>query len=166
MHNNIGDQPEVPQAIGGIVTNQLRSRSGINAEGAGNFGQSGYNKTLEGLRPNLDLLLDPDTAKYAQTLGNVARYAQEFPKGHFISTANTAPALQSYLTEAAKNAAETGTNIAFKGVPVGTVIRKVSQAVSGSKAQAARQAATEQALAPGAGSGVPLSDLLSRGANR
>ena len=166
LHNNIGEQPEAQQAVSGIVANQLRARSGINADGQGNFSQGGYNKTLESLRPNLDLLLDPNTAKYAQTFGNVARYAQEFPKGHFISTANTAPAMQSYLTEAAKNAAETGTNMAFKGVPVGTVIRKVSQAVSGSKAQAARQAATERALAPGAGSGVALSDLLGQGANR
>jgi hypothetical protein len=157
LQDNIGDQPPVRQALGGITTNQLRARANIDAQGNGNFAQSGYNKTLERLRPNLDLLVDQPTANHLNTLGNVARYTQFQPKGNWVNSSNTAVTAQGLLTNKMAGVAEHGANYLAGGVPVGSAVRFVTKTMGASKAAAARQAATTKALAPFAGSGAPAS---------
>jgi hypothetical protein len=164
MQNTIGDQPQVSQALGGITLNQLRDKAGISSSGNGNFTQSGFNKTLDSLRPNLDLLTSQPVADKLGTLGNVSRYAQFQPKGSWVNNSNTAVTAHGLLAKTAAKAAEHGTNMLFHGVPVGTLARGGLDIFQGGRAAAARQAATARSLSPGAGVGLPqnLWDAISQ----
>lgn len=140
---NVGEVPDANQAIAGGTFNYLKQRAGIIGENNGNFAQAGFNKALEGIKPHLDLLLDPDTSQQLKTLGNVARYSSAQPKGSWFNNSGSAVTL---MGEHAANMAEGAANYAAKGLPVGTVARKLLSSRS-------RRAETEAALAPGAGVG-------------
>lgn len=140
LKQNLSTDPLAGQAVASGVINHLKQRAGIIGD-EGNFSQAGFNKAVESVRPKLDLILDPQSKKQVETLGNVARYTQAQPTGSFVNTSNTATALMS---AGAKNALEGATNVAFKGVPVGTGIRKYLTHRSQSKF-------LQQAMEPGAG---------------
>lgn len=145
MASNLADDPLASQRIAASLVDHVRGQSGLDLRtNAGNVAQSGMNKAIAHINPKLDAALGPEAAGQARTLGNVARYTQEEPRGSYVNNSNTAVVL-------AKGAAEHATNAAFHGVPVGTVVRKVGSFLGD-------RAATKRALAPNAG--VKLRDLL------
>lgn len=119
MKTNLAHDPVAQQALAAGTMDHLKN----NALHAGeNFSQAGYNKALEALRPKLGIIFEPAERQNLETLGKVARYTQAQPRGSFVNTSNTATAL---MAEHAKAAVEGATNVAFKGVPVGTWLRRV-----------------------------------------
>lgn len=137
---NLAEDPTAQQAAASGVINHLKQRAGVIGD-EGNFSQAGYNKALESIRPKLDLVMKPEQKKQVETLGNVARYTQAQPRGSFVNTSNTATSL---MAEGAKSALEGATNVAFKGVPVGSWARKYL-------AKRAMDKELQQTLEPGAG---------------
>lgn len=144
MRQNLADNPTALQTLGVATIDHLRSAARIADNGSGNFTQAGYNKALQNLAPKIGSLVDPKTAETLQNLGDVARYTQFQPRGSFVNNSNT------FVSQAAKyggGALEHGTNMAFKGIPVGTIVRGAAQKFSTNKL-------AQQALAPGAGLGL------------
>ncbi len=141
MKDNLSHDSTAVQTLGVATLDHLKKAAGLNEAGEGNFTQAGFNKNLEALGPRLPSLLDPKTIEDLSTLGNVAKYTQFQPRGAAVNNSNTFVAMAG---EHAKSAAEGAVNVAFKGVPVGTWVRKGLQ----SRADSATTAA---ALKPGAG---------------
>jgi len=174
LQDNIGDNPEVKQALAGGTVNFLKQRAGITGENNGNLSQAGYNRALQSVRPKLDLLADQSTVDHLNTLGDVARYTQFQPRGKSFNNSGTEVVRQGEVRQAvgglAAGTAEHATNAAAMshGIPiaVGSIVRKISGARSEARAaaaeSAARQAETARALAPGAGIGGrrSLSELM------
>ncbi len=155
MRDNLQHDPQALQAMGVTVVDHLRNAAGIDANGNGVFGQARFNKQLNALRPKLDSFLEPEHIENLQALGDVARNVKEFPPGHSVNTSNTFTAAAG---EHAAGALEGVVNVAAKGLPVGTVGRKLLQG------RAARKAA-EASLGEGAGltyRPTKLSDLAKR----
>ena len=146
MKVNLSHDPVAQQAMTAGTLDFLKERAGI-LDNQGNFSQSGFNRGLEKIRPKLSIIFEPETANQVQTLGNVARYTQAQPRGSFVNNSNTLTAL---LSSGAKSAAEGATNVAFKGVPVGTWTRTIL----GNRATAKT---VNQSLKPGAG--ILLKDI-------
>lgn len=155
MRENLQHDPQALQAMGVTVVDHLRNAAGIDHNGNGAFGQSRYNKQLNALRPKLDSLLDSEHIDQLQSLGDTARDIKEFPAGHSVNTSNTFTAAAG---DHAANALEGVVNVAAKGLPVGTVGRKLLQG------RAAKKAA-EASLGQGAGltyRPTRLSDLAKK----
>lgn len=119
MKANLSHDPVAQQALAAGTVDHVK---GSALRGGENFSQAGYNKALEALRPKLGVIFEPGERQNLETLGKVARYTQAQPRGSFVNVSNTATAM---IAEHAKAAAEGATNVAFKGVPVGTWIRRV-----------------------------------------
>lgn len=149
MKQNLGDNDTAMQTIGVSALDHLRDQARIDPQGNGNFAAAGYNKALQAISPKIQSLVDPQTAESLQALGNVSRYVKGQPAGSFVNNSNTFTALAG---EHVKSAIEGAANVATKGVPVATWIRRAAQ----SRAAAAQ---TRDALAPGAGL-TKLSDLM------
>ena len=147
--NKLSNDKEAKQTIAASVIDHLKSSGGIDSRtGSGNLRQSGYNKALTNLSPKIDLLVDKPTADLLHQIGNVARYTQFQPHGSFVSTSGTAPAMLA----AAATTAEHTANIAAKGIPVGTAVRKAAEYFGAKKA-------SEKALTPlGKGSVEKISE--------
>jgi hypothetical protein len=141
MRQNLADDPTALQTLGVATIDHLRNAANIADNGSGNFAQAGFNKALQNIQPKLGSLVDPKTAETLQNLGDVARYTQFQPRGSFVNNSNTLVAAAAKYGGAAL---EHGVNIAFKGIPVGTVGRGIIQHLSTAKV-------AQQALAPGAG---------------
>lgn len=141
MRQNLADNPTALQTLGVATIDHLRSAARIADNGSGNFAQAGYNKALQNLAPKIGSLVDPKTVETLQNLGDVARYTQAQPRGSFVNNSNTAVAS---IARYGSGALEHGTNMAFKGIPVGTMVRGAAQKFSTTKL-------AQQALAPGAG---------------
>lgn len=142
MRQNLADNPVATQTMGVATLDHLRSAAGIDPMGNGNFTQAGFNKALTALDPKLQSLVDPKTAEHLSTLGNVARYTQNQPRGSFVNNSNT---LVGALASHAAGAAEKAGNIAGGGlIPLGTMARE-------SLAKRVAAKATTKSLAPGAG---------------
>jgi hypothetical protein len=122
MRANLGHDPVATQTMGVAALDHLRRISDPN--GSGYFGQANFNRHLQALDPKLGSLLDRNTIEQLETLGNVSRYTQAQPRGSFVNNSNT---LVGALAEHAANAAEGVANVAAKGIPVGTITRKVLQ---------------------------------------
>lgn len=120
MRENLAHDPNATQTMGVAALDHLRKVSDPN--GSGYFGQAGFNRHLQALDPKLGSLLDRNTAEQLETLGNVARYTQVQPKGSFVNNSNT---LVGALADHAAHAAEGVVNVATKGIPVGTIARKM-----------------------------------------
>jgi hypothetical protein len=141
MRQNLADNPTALQTLGVATLDNLRGAAGIAPDGSGNFTQAGYNKALQNLSPKIASLVDPKTAETLQNLGDVARYTQFQPRGSFVNNSNT------MVAQAAKyggGALEHGVNMAFHGLPLGTIGRGALTHLSSGKF------ASEE-LAPGAG---------------
>ncbi len=122
--NNLKDYPEAQQAIKAGIIDHLKERANI-VDNKGNFGQAGYNKSLQTLKPKLDIIFKPEEIKQLQALGNTARITQFFPKGSFVNTSNT---LVGSLASSAKKGAEGAVNYLAHGIPVGSYIgKKISE---------------------------------------
>ncbi len=143
MRAMIGDDETARQTMAVAALDHLRKSAGIDPMGNGNFTQAGFNKALVALDPKLQSLVDPQTAEHLSTLGNVARYTQNQPRGSYVNNSNT---LVGTLAEQGKSLAEGAANTFIGGrvVPVGTMIRQAAQKRAAEKAAA-------RALAPGAG---------------
>jgi hypothetical protein len=144
MRERLAANPIAAQTIAAGTLDQLAKQ--LKADQAtGKFSQHGYNEGLKAIAPKLDSLLDAEAAHQAQALGRVAKAAQTDVRGAYVNSSNSATAL---MAEGVKTTAEHGTNWAFGGVPVGTVVRKAggyaSDALGASKA-------AKKATAPGAG---------------
>lgn len=103
MQEFLKDVPQARENIAAGSLNYLKSRAGI-VNDNGNFSQAGYNKALDQLRPKLDYLFDPVTAQQAQTLGNVARYTIQQPRGSYFNNSNTFVAAAKEMGMGALNA--------------------------------------------------------------
>ena len=91
-------------------------------DASGNFITSKFAKHINNLDLNGKLV--PLFGENANTLLDIAeasRIVGARPKGSFVNESNT---LVGAMAEQAKNVAEHGTNVAFKGLPVGTLGRK------------------------------------------
>lgn len=88
MRDNLADDGLAGQTIASGTVNFLKNQAGIR-DGTGNFTQAGYNKALKTIEPKLHDLVDPSTASHLLTLGKVARYTQEQPRGSFVNNSNT-----------------------------------------------------------------------------
>lgn len=148
MKQNLAGNDAAQQTMGVAALDHLRDQARIDPQGNGNFAAAGFNKGLQALSPKADSLFDPKTTEQLSTLGNVARYVKGQPAGSYVNNSNTFTALAG---EHAKTALEGAVNVAAKGVPVGTWIRKAAQGRAEAKA-------TQQSLAPGAGL-TRLSDI-------
>jgi len=144
MKSNIGADPVANQTIAASALNYLKERAGTPND-AGNFSQAGYNKALNALRPKLDSLFDPVAAQQVETLGKVARYTQEQPRGSYINNSNTFTAAVKGAGKAAVSGALNKATYGLTGV-LGDAMEKGR----------AKGAVTES-LKPAAG--VKLSDI-------
>jgi len=151
MIQNLGADSPAHQSMRAAVINHLKEKAGI-VDDKGNFSQAGYNKALRNIdnMNNLNIVMDGETAGQLKSLGNVASYIQNQPKGSFVNNSNSAVA---YLAEKAAGALETAANVAGGGkigLPVGTMIRSKAQEFKAKKE-------AEKSLRPGAG--VELKDI-------
>jgi hypothetical protein len=150
MKANLADDPTATQTMGVAAIDHLRTQAKVGDGQSGNFAAERYNNAFRGLSPKIPSLFNPQTAEQLSTVGNVARYVKAQPAGSYVNNSNTFTALAG---EHAKSALEGAVNVAAKGVPVGTWIRKAAQG----RAEAAE---TQKALAPGAGL-TRLSDIAN-----
>lgn len=144
MRAFLGDDDVAKQTMAVAALDHLKRSAGIQPMGEGNFTQAGFNKALVALDPKMRSLVSPQTADQLGTLGNVARYTQNQPRGSYVNNSNT---LVGSLAEHGKNLAEGLANktLGFGGViPVGTLVRQAAQ-------KRAAERAAAQSLAPGAG---------------
>lgn len=141
MRQNLSDNPTALQTLGVATIDHLRNAARISDNGTGNFAQAGYNKAFQNLQPKIGSLVDPKTAETLQNVGDVARYTQFQPRGSFVNNSNT---MVANVAKYGGGALEHGVNMAFHGVPVGTIGRGVLQKLSTAKR-------AQQSLAPGAG---------------
>lgn len=102
MIENLGRGTPAQQTMTASVVNWLKSQATSSAGDAGNFSQAAYNKALKSVDPKLLDIVGPVTKGQLETLGNVARYTQQQPRGSFVNTSNT---LVGALAEHAKDAA-------------------------------------------------------------
>jgi hypothetical protein len=104
------------------------------------------------LEPKLGSLLDPALAENVQNLGDVARYSQFQPEGHYINNSNT------FVTDLANKGAtvlEKSANLLVPGLDAGTFLReKASSSLAAKKVR--------KSWGPGAGL-TNLSDLTKVG---
>lgn len=116
QHLGVGSPAHQTMSAGAI--NYLKQKAGIVNE-AGNFSQAGYNKALQELKAKLVDIVGGKAAKQLETVGNVARYTQEQPRGSFVNNSNT---FVAQAAEKAKDVAEVVAN-KFTGGVGGTVVR-------------------------------------------
>lgn len=142
MRQNLADNPVATQTMGVAALDHLRQAAGIDPMGNGNFGQASFNKALVALDPKLSSLVDAKTAEHLSTLGNVARYVQNQPRGSFVNNSNTlVGAIASHLARPLEIA---GNTVGGGLIPLGTMARE-------SLAKRAATKAAAKSLAPGAG---------------
>lgn len=152
MRNNLSGNDTATQTMGVSAMDHLRDAAKIGPGSTENFSSAAFNKQLAALDPKLRSLVDPKTADQLSTLGNVARYTTNQPRGSFVNNSNTAVAM---MAEQAAHAAEKLGNVAGGGiVPIGSMVRKGLE-----NRAAAKQA--EQSWAPGAGL-THLSDVAKK----
>jgi hypothetical protein len=145
MIENLGSESPAHQSMKASILNHLKEKAGI-IDDKGNFTQAGYNKALRNLdnMNNLNIVMDGETASQLKSLGNVAGYIQNQPKGSFVNNSNT---LVGALAEKAAGLAETAGNVMLGGkfgIPAGSIVRGKVQEFKAKKE-------AEKSLRPGAG---------------
>lgn len=140
MRKNLADNPAAQQTMGVAAVDRLRDASGIKPDGTGTFTQSGFNKALRALDPKILSLVSPGHAETLEQLGNVARYTQEQPAGHYVNNSNT---FVASAAEGAKGLAEHAVNSQTLGIG-GTLAR-------GALSRRTAKAEFKRITAPGAG---------------
>jgi hypothetical protein len=155
IHSTFGDDPEVQQHLGGIATNYLRDRAGVDPNGTGNFAAASYNTGLKYLQNNGKLpLLIPDAPTRGKLidLGDVSRYTTAQPRGSAIG-----PSTPGLIAEYGPGVAEYAASAVTHGVG-GPIIRG-GRNISGWLSKRAR---VKDALDPTSGITPPrsLADLM------
>lgn len=141
----IGDDPIAKQHLASGTLDLIIRDS---TDASGNFLTGKFAKHINNLQLNGKLLpLFGEEAGTLEKIANASKIVGARPKGSFVNESNT---LVGAMAEYAKSAAEHGTNVAFKGLPVGTVGRKIL-----SKRAAKKE--LEETLNPAGG--VQLKDL-------
>ena len=146
MVNHLGKDSVAHQHMASGTINFLKDKAGIVGEN-GNFTQAGYNRALKNLDDvkNLEQIFTPEIASELKTLGNVARYTQEQPRGAFVNNSNT---LVGALAERAKQGigagVETGLNVVVPGLQLGPTVMEM-------RARRANAAEVQKSLELGAG---------------
>ena len=146
MVNHLGTDSVAREVMAAGIVNWLKNKSGI-VNDQGNFSQAGYNKALQSIDPKILAIVGPEVNAQLKALGEAARLTQARPKGSWVNESNT---LVGALAEKAKSGAEVGVNLAFGGLPVGTMTREAL-------GKAVKSKQTKEALKPGAG--VKLKDI-------
>jgi len=101
--NNVAAEPAARQIISAGVLDHLKQASGIDLRtNTGNVSQAGLNKAITALGEKKGIVLDPESARHIDTLGNVARYTQQQPRGSYVNNSHT---LVGDLTKGAKEVA-------------------------------------------------------------
>jgi hypothetical protein len=135
------------QTLKVATLDHLRQAAGVDNSFNGNFTQAGYNKALRALEPKLGSLLDPAARRARADLGDVARYSQFQPEGHYVNNSNT------FVASAANKADALARKASNKagGIPIGHLRSAEDERAAGEKTG-------EKTFAPGAGL-TRLSDL-------
>lgn len=142
MLQNLSGDPLNQQLMAAGLIDHIKQQAGIDLRtNTGNVSQAGLNKALSNLDQKTALVLGAPTAQTLETLGNVARYTQEQPRGSYVNNSNT---FVAGAANAAKSAVEGAINVAMHGVPVGTWARDAL-----GKRSLGRE--VSEALEPGAG---------------
>lgn len=132
---------EVSQQAMAVGAMQRLKESAKIVDDKGVFNQAGYNKTLEGLHPKLQIIFKPEDMANIDKLGRVANYVKGQDSGTFF---NNSGSWIAAMAEAAKQGAAGAVNVAAHGVPIGTWGRKGLGYLS-------EQRDLNRALKPGAG---------------
>jgi hypothetical protein len=143
MQANLRGNEAATQTVGVAVLDYLRDQAALGPGYEGNFAAARYNKALRQLDPKLAHLLPTGTAEQLDTLGKVAGYISNQPRGSFVNNSNT---FVAGVANYGASAAEGAVNVAAGGVPIGTWGRAAINA--GRSRRDIRNA-----LAPGAGLG-------------
>jgi hypothetical protein len=136
LKENLSDNPIADQAISSAVIRALEGKAGI-VDGQGNFRAASYNNLLSLIEPKLQDIVTPEIADYLLTLGKVAKYTTERPKGAYVNESNT---FVGYLADKAGKAT---THIPV----IGPILDLGIEA----KTRRAAEVATKKSLARGAG---------------
>lgn len=152
MVQNLGEKSPAHQSMGAGALYHLKEKAGV-IDDRGNFSQAGYNKALRNLEQmnNLNLIFDGESAQNLKSLGNVAAYIQNQPKGSFVNNSNTlVGALAERASALTGLAAEKGLNMAAPGLQLGTTVMEM-------RARRAAAKEAQKSLSPAAG--VQLKDI-------
>jgi hypothetical protein len=150
MREHLAGDDMAQETIAAGALNYLKRKAGVDLyTNDGNFSQAGYNKALNELLPKMNDLVPTETAETLQRIGSTARATQAQPRGSYVNNSNTFVAAAK---EHMANAAEGMANVAFKGFPVGTIVRKKL----GGRAE---RKFAEESLKPGAG--VSMKDVMT-----
>jgi len=141
----VGDDPIAKQHLASGTLDLIIRDS---TDASGNFLTGKFAKHINNLKLNGKLVpLFGEEAATLQKIADASQIVGARPKGSFVNESNT---LVGAMAEYAKSAAEHGTNVAFKGLPVGTVGRNILR-------KRAAKKELEETLNPA--SGVQLKDL-------
>jgi hypothetical protein len=143
MQDKFSTDPEAKEIISAAPLNFLKKKAGIDPyENEGDFRQSGFNTALNELRPNMDYLLDPETAQKVQDLGEVARWVKKGPSGE---SANRSGSAIELMRQGATDLGKKGVSGFVKAKSLGLIdLDKTFKA-------RAHQEFVKDAYAPGAG---------------
>lgn len=122
LTDNLKSDAAARQIIAAGVIDNLKQASGIDLRtNTGNISQAGLNKAINSLGDKKSLILDPETAQHIDTLGNVARYTQQQPRGSYVNNSNT---FVAGVASKAKKGVEMAVNAAVPGLGLGTAARE------------------------------------------
>lgn len=147
MAGNLAHDPEATQTLAAATIDHLRNAARLTPTYEGNFAADSYNRALTNISPGLRVLVGPQAEETLGTLGRVARYTTEQPKGSFVSNSGTTPSL---LSAAASRGADLAEGVANRIPYIGSAL-KVGSMVRGGVDNLTSKAAMRAALAPGAG---------------
>jgi hypothetical protein len=121
MLNNLSHDPANRQLIAAGLLDHIKAQSGINLrDGSGNVSQAALNKTLTNLDQKTGLVLGGNVAQTLDTLGKVARYTQEQPRGSYVNNSNTATTLLGHAGGLAGKAVTKGIDTIVPGAGLGS----------------------------------------------
>ena len=90
LSESLSNDPMARQLIAAGVMDHLKTASGIDVRtNTGNVNQAGLNKAISGLDQKRDIIFDPKSSQHVDTIGRVAQYTQEQPKGSYVNNSNT-----------------------------------------------------------------------------
>jgi len=125
MLQNLSNKPENAQLLASGLMDHIRAQSGVDLRtGTGNISQAGLNKAVVNQGEKLRAVLGPHASQTLETLGNVARYTQEQPRGSYVNNSNTAVTLMGHAGNLAKATIERGANAVVPGAQLGSWARE------------------------------------------
>jgi hypothetical protein len=125
MLQNLSNDPQNAQLVASGLMDHIRAQAGVDLRtGTGNISQSGLNKALTNQGDKLRAVLGPQASQTLETLGNVARYTQEQPRGSYVNNSNTATTLMGHAGNLAKAAAQRGVDTLVPGAQLGSWARE------------------------------------------